>query len=343
MVEPWSGSNAVFHLVVTESNIPYTWYNLTEVNHVCRTMVPNANGTPLDFTSTNQITLNLSFNMQNWILANCELVGFVQTNTDKEVLQGSYTPLMFLQPPPPPLAPGFSADVTELCETNDVQFTDESVGNPDSWYWEFEGGTPETSTEEDPLVTYETPGVYDVTLTVSKSGDDTTSTRSDYITVYAYPDQPTIEQVEQTIVSSAEEGNQWYLEGEAIPGATNQVYTPEESGNYTVVVTVNDCSSESEEFYFSMIGIDELANIQSMRIFPSPNNGQFTIYLNTGDQQSLNMKLYNTSKSLVYQEENIQVDGTLQKRMDVGNLPNGIYFMVIEGNETYIEKVVIQK
>jgi hypothetical protein len=44
--------------------------------------------------------------------------------------------------------------------------------------------------------------------------------------------------------SSSATGNQWYLGGTAIPGATNQLFTATELGNYTVIVTgANLCSS----------------------------------------------------------------------------------------------------
>jgi PKD repeat protein len=345
MVEPYSGGDLVFHLAITESNIPYTWYNQTEVNHVCRLMVPDAYGTPLDFSTTDEIVLNLNFSLEpTWVAGNCDLVPFVQTNTSKAVLQGSMTPIMFLPPPPPPLAAGFSSDVTSTCETGEVQYYDESVGNPSAWEWTFEGGDPATSNEQDPLVTYNTPGVYDVTLTVSKGSEDSTIMQEEYMTVNAYPEQPTITQEEDDLVSSSEEGNQWYYEGDIIPGATNQVYTPTQGGNYSVMVTINGCGTISEEFYFSWVGIDERFNQQELSVFPSPSKGSFTIKLNTGEQETVDMRIYNTTNAVVYEEESISINGTFQQNLELGSLPDGMYFMVIEGkNKNYVQKIIIQK
>ena len=50
-------------------------------------------------------------------------------------------------------------------------------------YWEFPGGTPDTSREENPLILYDVPGKYDVTLTVIKGDDTSTSYMPEYITV----------------------------------------------------------------------------------------------------------------------------------------------------------------
>jgi PKD repeat protein len=345
MVEPYTGSNLVFHLAVTESDIPYTWYNQTEVNHVCRLMVPDANGTALDFSSTDEIVLNLSYTLDpTWVASHCDLVPFVQNNTSKAVLQGIEVPLMFLPPPPPPLAAGFSSDLTSVCETNQVQFYDESTGNPSAWEWTFEGGDPATSNEQDPLVTYNTPGVYDVTLTVTKGSEDSTMVSEEYMTVYAYPDQPTVTQEGDDLVSSSEEGNQWYYEGDIIPDATAQVYTPTQGGNYSVMVTINGCGSMSEEFYFSWVGIDEQFSQKELTVFPSPSTGSFTVNLNTGNAQSIDLKVLNATNAVVYEEEGIHINGKYQRTLELNNLPNGMYFLVIEGLEdVYVQKIIIQK
>ena len=79
----------------------------------------------------------------------------------------------------------FSAASTNVQIGTDVQFNDESCGNPTSWEWTFEGGTPETSTEQNPVVVYEDPGTYDVTLTVSNAEDEETLVKEDYITASA--------------------------------------------------------------------------------------------------------------------------------------------------------------
>ncbi len=95
MVEPYAGSNLVLHLAVTESHIPYTWYGLPELNHVCRLMVPGANGTPLDFSSSDTLEFDFSFSLDpEWVTENCELVVFLQDNSSKEVLQGTKRDMM---------------------------------------------------------------------------------------------------------------------------------------------------------------------------------------------------------------------------------------------------------
>ena len=78
----------------------------------------------------------------------------------------------------------FSADVTEICVGGGVQFTDLSTGPPTSWTWSFPGGSPSSYVGQNPpVITYASPGSYDVTLTVSDGSDTKTTTKTAYITV----------------------------------------------------------------------------------------------------------------------------------------------------------------
>jgi PKD repeat protein len=71
-----------------------------------------------------------------------------------------------------------------VCQGGNLKFTDYSWnGRPTSWNWSFEGGTPATSTDSIPVVTYPNPGRYDVQLTVSNSTGTASATKKDYITV----------------------------------------------------------------------------------------------------------------------------------------------------------------
>jgi PKD repeat protein len=87
----------------------------------------------------------------------------------------------------PQLAAGFSASTTTLClqTGNQISFSDESTGGPTSWSWYFEGGTPSTSTAQNPTVTYAQAGTYAVSLTVSNAGGSDTYQVVDYINVLA--------------------------------------------------------------------------------------------------------------------------------------------------------------
>ena len=85
---------------------------------------------------------------------------------------------------PSALAADFEASKTSLSAGQDVDFTDLTYGSPVSWNWTFEGGTPASSTLENPSgIVYSEPGSYPVSLTVSDGNQTNTFEIMDYIEV----------------------------------------------------------------------------------------------------------------------------------------------------------------
>lgn len=77
----------------------------------------------------------------------------------------------------------FSATPTATCVGQTVQFTDHSTFTPTSWSWSFPGATPSISTQQNPSVVYNTPGIYPVTLVATNAAGSGTTTQTSYISV----------------------------------------------------------------------------------------------------------------------------------------------------------------
>lgn len=77
----------------------------------------------------------------------------------------------------------FFADSISVQYNNPVHFTDNSAGIPTGWQWTFTGGSPSSSTSQNPTVTYPTPGFYTVKLRVSNSFGADSLTKTSYIRV----------------------------------------------------------------------------------------------------------------------------------------------------------------
>ena len=88
---------------------------------------------------------------------------------------------------PVPLVADFSGTPLTVCAGSTVQFTDLSTGGVTGWTWTTTGGTPATSTDQNPLIQYDTPGTYDVTLDITDGTQNETKTETAYITVVALP------------------------------------------------------------------------------------------------------------------------------------------------------------
>lgn len=98
-----------------------------------------------------------------------------------------------------PLNADFEANPAEVCAGSSVSFTDLSYFPPETWSWTFEGGNPSISTDQNPTVMYDTPGMYDVTLTVTLLGEESTITKTNYIYAVELPEQTEIPSGEANI------------------------------------------------------------------------------------------------------------------------------------------------
>lgn len=76
----------------------------------------------------------------------------------------------------------YASDVV-VCAGSTIDFTDDSFYDVNGWSWSFAGGTPPTSTTQNPSILYETPGTYAVTLTVTDGSASVTRTETSMITV----------------------------------------------------------------------------------------------------------------------------------------------------------------
>lgn len=145
-------------------------------------------------------------------------------------------------PPTPAITPG--GPIT-FCEGGSVTLTSSSaIGN--QWYLngnEIEGARGQTYTAN---------AMGNYTVTVTESGCTAPASVPILITVNPLPPAPAINASGSgtfcgvgsvTLTSSSINGNQWYLNGKPIAGATNQTYIVKASGDYTDTVTESGCSS----------------------------------------------------------------------------------------------------
>ncbi|MDO9510800.1 MAG: M14 family zinc carboxypeptidase [Bacteroidales bacterium] len=122
----------------------------------------------------NQGTYNLTFSAPGYVSKTINNVAVTNHNTTYKNVQ--LRPLGIF--------PNFSASQTAIEPNAAVNFTDLSFGNPNTWAWTFEGGSPATSTQQNPQnILYSQAGVYDVSLTASDATYSNTVMKPAYIVV----------------------------------------------------------------------------------------------------------------------------------------------------------------
>ena len=126
----------------------------------------------------------------------------------------------------------FSANVTTACSPETISFQDLSTATASSWNWTFNGGTPSTSTIQNPVVIYNNAGVYDVELTISDGLSSDTKIITSYIIINSTPNI-TVNPTDPIICL----GEQVQL---TVSGAQNYLWNTGDTSSLVIVVTNND-------------------------------------------------------------------------------------------------------
>jgi len=170
----------------------------------------------------------------------------------------------------------------------------QSVGEESmNYYWQFGDGT--TSSEADPVHVYQTPGVYNVTLTATQGAEVAVKTRAEYITVTGPPPAPEIV-VEEPVGANLVDGVAALAFGDSNIGSpvvknltVRNTGTADLSG---LAVT----PSGSNDFGFSALGFTTLAPGASTNFTVTftptaagPRNASLQISSNDSDENPFNV------------------------------------------------------
>jgi hypothetical protein len=163
------------------------------------------------------------------------------------------------------------------------------------------------------------------------------------VTVHPIPAAPVVTNTGYILYSSAPTGNQWYFEGTLIVGATAQTYdaTLTGTGYYWSVVTLNGCSSDTSNHKLVITtGIDSHSS-STINIYPVPNDGRFNVFITTASSESFSISIYNSLGVKIYEETKVNVNGSLQKVIDLRPVPNGVYTVIFENSQNQVVKKII--
>lgn len=156
-----------------------------------------------------------------------------------------------------PCAPiaNFSADNRQICSGQTVQFFDQSTGPATSWSWSFPGGTPSTSTSQNPTVTYSGSGAYDVSLIVTNSLGNNTALETSYVTVVTSTPPPIAEGFESSLPAD------WQFYNEDNQGTWAISNTAASTGSQSIVIDnwAYQAGGSSDEIISNLIDLSTYA------------------------------------------------------------------------------------
>ncbi len=132
---------------------------------------------------------------------------------------------------------------------------------------------------------------------------------------------------------------QWFLERNAIPGATSQSYTPSQPGAYRVLAVAPDGNGNySEPFMYNPVGIYE-NNLSAFSVHPNPGNGM--VFINSGrtDELEYNILVTDVSGRIIYSDAMINPE----YQMDLSRFGKGVLLLQIAdktGNRRF-ERLIV--
>lgn len=202
--------------------------------------------------------------------------------------------------------------------------------NFDQYSWQLPDGT--TSSAQTPEFTFDCPGTYEVTLTVTNTFCDPDLTDTLTLPVIVtdpnnvYTDEVTVDGNVLTAVRNLPGTTyQWFIcDGEVIPGATSNALTAPGSGSYSVQLTTNGCVSMSD-CYSPNLGISNFTP-SKWKLAPNPATTHFEV---TGAPNDLQIDIFDVTGKRVGQGR------------DISELAPGLYLVSLKSAQgNAVEKLV---
>lgn len=244
----------------------------------------------------------------------------------------------------------FAASATEVFVGDSVAFTNLSE-NATSFFWTFEGATPENSTEENPIVTYSEPGYYDVTLYATNGHGYDVATKTAYIYVKAVTtadftaDITTVNVGEPvTFVNLSENATSYYWSfqgGEpAVSQEENPVVVYATAGIYNVTLFATNGASTDMVIKEGFITVTDETSISTT------NNGEVEIYpnptasiVNVSAEGLLQISIYDITGRIVY-EKDVNSDN---ETIDISRFQRATYAIRITTDTgTFVRTLVVE-
>lgn len=222
----------------------------------------------------------------------------------------------------------FTFSNNSVCEGNSITYTATTAG-ADSYSWTFIGGTPSSSNQQTVTVTYNTPGTYATILTVVQGSNNATS--NGIVTIYENPSPVIVQNGNVLSTNEPYASYQWYLDGNAISGATASTLNVTSNGEYSVEVTdFNGCEGVSSNFSY-YASLEEVVDFNSLKLYPNPAENFTTLVFNSSATGTLNIKLVELSGRIIKNYSDLEItNGYNIFTLDVQGVNAGLYLVVMD-------------
>lgn len=241
-----------------------------------------------------------------------------------------------------PVSASFSANITTGCAPFEVQYTNASSPSATQFVWEFPGGTPAVSNDPAPVVTYDVPGVYPVTLTASNPLYAAATTQNDYIQVLGAPGGVsfTTTEVDLTVnftgLAQGASSFFWDFGDGTTSTEANPVHVYAIAGIYNVSFSaINDCGTTTvSQTVVLIVGINNPATLTAyLQLAPNPARTTCLLSMSNLPDSEVQLGWYNSIGQLMEQRQIAANNGTAQHRTEIANWPAGVYWIKVQSGD----------
>jgi hypothetical protein len=195
--------------------------------------------------------------------------------------------------------------------------------------WSVTAGNTLKAADSTAIVTWTVAGSETLTAEVLVNGNIVASTSLAVDVTASNPAQPLISEGNGVLQSDAPAGNQWYFNDTLIRVATGRSWLPADSGNYTVQVTVNGCSSPMSAPYHFVSPADSSGPI--IRVYPNPASSRVIIV--NRSRNAYTAQLFDMAGNKGESVAHARGD----QGMNVSSLANGVYILLITDEVTRVQ------
>jgi hypothetical protein len=201
-----------------------------------------------------------------------------------------------------------------------VSYSIQPIGNATSYIWIPPAGAIVSGNSNSIEIDFSSSAISGL-LTVAGVNDCGQGTQSSlFINVNPIPETPLVERNGTLLTSNYTTGNQWYKNNVLIADANEQFYLVTENGLYSVVATVNNCSSAFSEIIEVLITDNPEINSETTFLI-SPNPVETILQIQSN-------QVLKNRKYKILNASGVEVQSALlpeNMSIDVHSLPAGFY------------------
>ncbi|MFN0174918.1 MAG: PKD domain-containing protein [Saprospiraceae bacterium] len=214
----------------------------------------------------------------------------------------------------PPTA-GFSVPATIIgCGTAQINFQNQSSANVVSFAWSFPGGTPSSSSLQNPSISYSVSGVYTARLIVTNTVGKDTLDKSFEVEIFDLPEADFSWQtlpgglVQFTNLSQNGETYTWdFGDGSPQQNGFNIQHDYSTSGTYVVTLIVSSPCGVSliqHDVVVQVVGTNEVQRLRTLNLFPNPASSWLMLDWSETGSQPIEIQMFDSSGRLVFLTKN---------------------------------------